>query len=116
MGEDHGVAYALISLGYGFGRPGFTAGASLAGSEAEQGAVAGLVTAVNGATVIAAPVLGVMLYQRAGFAPFVLNALVLTGLGVFALRNVALRQAGRSVGDADAAQATLDFTEGGGTV
>ena len=108
-------AYALISLGFGFARPGFTAGSSLAATEAEQGAVAGLVTAANGATVIAAPVLGVMLYERAGFAPFVMNAAILSGLLAYALRNAALRRGGAPARESDSAQATLDFTEGGGT-
>lgn len=108
-------AYALISLGFGFARPGFTAGSSLAATEAEQGAVAGLVTAANGATVIAAPVLGVMLYERFHFAPFVLNAVVLAGLLAYALLNAALGRRGAPARDSDSAQATLDFTEGGGT-
>lgn len=49
------VAFAIASLGFGFLRPGFTAGASLAVDEAEQGVVAGRVTAVNGYTFVLGP-------------------------------------------------------------
>ena len=51
-------AYALASLGYGFCRPGFTAGSSIAAGALRQGAVAGAVTALLGASVIVTPVLG----------------------------------------------------------
>ena len=107
-------AYALTSLGYGFTRPGFTAGASLAADGREQGAVAGAVTAVNGASVIFTPVLGVALYERTHAAPFLLNALLLAGLAAFAFANLALRRAGEAPAtDAEAAQATLDYADGG---
>ena len=108
-------AYALLSLGYGFARPGFTAGASLAAGEAEQGAVAGAVTAANGATVIITPVLGVALYEQAHFAPFVLNALLLAAMVAYAAFDLALRNTGREPAtDAAATQATLEYVEGGG--
>ena len=42
------IGFALSSLGFGFTRPGFTGGASLAVPLAEQGAVAGVITAANG--------------------------------------------------------------------
>ena len=42
-------AYALACVGFGFTRPGFTAGSSLAVDRHLQGAVAGRVTSVNGA-------------------------------------------------------------------
>ena len=48
------VGYALASLGFGMTRPAFTAGASLAVPLAEQGAVAGVITAANGISFIAA--------------------------------------------------------------
>ena len=76
-------AYALVSVGYGFTRPGFTAGSSLAAGEREQGLVAGAVTAVNGASVIVTPVLGVALYERLPAAPFLLNSVLLTALERF---------------------------------
>ncbi len=109
-------AFALTSLGYGFARPGFTAGASLAAGSREQGAVAGAITAVNGASVIVTPVLGVALYERAGFAPFALNALLLAALVVYALANVALRRSGEApTTEAETTQAALDYADGGGS-
>ena len=87
-------AYALTSIGFGFVRPGFTAGASLAAGRHEQGRVAGAVTAVNGATVIGTPIIGVWLYDHIHAAPYVLNAAVMALMLAYAFRNPALRQAG----------------------
>ncbi len=56
------VSFAVLSLGFGMFRPGFTAGASLAMSRAEQGQSAGIVASVNGAGYIVAPAIGVWLY------------------------------------------------------
>lgn len=56
------VSVAIISLGFGLFRPGFTSGASLAVSRAEQGQSAGIVASVNGAGYIVAPAVGVWLY------------------------------------------------------
>lgn len=109
-------AYALINLGYGFCRPGFTAGASLAAGDHRQGEVAGAVTAVNGACVIVTPVLGVALYKLLHPAPFLANAVVLAGLGGYVLWSVSLRNSGREpTRDDQAAAATIDYAEGGGT-
>lgn len=58
------LAMALASLGFGLFRPGFTAGASLAVSRAEQGQSAGIVASVNGAAYIVAPAVGVWLYGQ----------------------------------------------------
>ncbi|MBV8972827.1 MAG: MFS transporter [Sphingomonadaceae bacterium] len=80
------AAYALTSLGYGFARPGFVAGASLMVGEAEQGAVAGAVTSVNGACFIVAPTIGIGLYEMGGSYPYWLGAavqLVLLGYALF---------------------------------
>lgn len=57
------TAYALASLGFGFTRPGFTAGSSLAVGADAQGAVAGKVTSVNGASFVLGPSIGVGLYE-----------------------------------------------------
>jgi MFS family permease len=56
------VCVALLSMGFGLFRPGFTAGASLSVSRAEQGQSAGIVASVNGAAYIFAPAIGVWLY------------------------------------------------------
>ena len=57
------TTYALSSVGFGFVRPAVTAGSSLAVGRALQGAVAGRVTANNGAAFIIGPALGVALYE-----------------------------------------------------
>jgi hypothetical protein len=87
------MGYALSSLGYGFCRPGFTAGASLAVGHAEQARVAGAIAAVNGLNVVVAP-LFVLLYGAAHPAPFLINATILAGLLALALLNGVLSRAG----------------------
>jgi len=74
------IAFALSSLGFGFTRPGFTGGASLAVPLAEQGAVAGLITAANGISYILAPAVGMALYGVAPDLPFALCAMLLIAL------------------------------------
>ncbi len=63
-GDLHGITigYALASLGFGLFRPGFTSGASLVLTRAEQGQVAGMVASINGAAFVFAPALGVLIY------------------------------------------------------
>jgi MFS family permease len=78
------VAFALACAGFAFARPGFTAGSSLAVSRAEQGGVAGAVTAVSGACFIAAPAIGIGLYEIAPALPYWLTAAGLVGLAVYA--------------------------------
>ncbi len=68
------LGFGLTSLGFGFTRPGFTAGASLAVPLAEQGAVAGLITAANGISYIAAPAAGMALYGLNRDLPFLAAA------------------------------------------
>jgi hypothetical protein len=77
------VGFAVASLGFGYTRPGFTAGASLAVPLAEQGAVAGVITSANGISFVAAPTIGISLYTLAPDLPFVLCALLLVGLALF---------------------------------
>jgi MFS family permease len=78
------IAFALVSLGYGLARPGFTAGASLAVSRAEQGGVAGAVTSVNGSCFIFAPAVGIGLYQFGHTLTYWLGAAALLALSVYA--------------------------------
>ena len=68
------LSFGITSLGFGFTRPGFTAGASLAVPLAEQGAVAGLITSANGISYIAAPALGMAIYGVNRHLPFVVAA------------------------------------------
>ena len=71
------VGYAVVSMGAGFARPGFTAGSSLAVEPHEQGAIAGLMMSLAGLSFLAPPVIGVALYELAEPAPFLANALLL---------------------------------------
>lgn len=108
------IAYALSSLGYGFARPGFTAGASLTVHMSEQAQAAGAIAMVNGLNVILAP-LFVMAYEALAPAPFLLNTAVLAGLFFYANTNGVLRKAGES-GNADeeATVAALERADEGG--
>jgi MFS family permease len=86
------ICFALTSLGYGLARPGFTAGASLAVSESEQGGVAGAVTAVNGSCFVFAPAIGIGLYQFGPSLPYALGAGALVLLLIFANFSQTLRR------------------------
>jgi MFS family permease len=110
------LGYALSSLGYGFCRPGFTAGSSLAVSEAEQARAAGAIAAVNGVNVVVAP-LFVLLYGAWHPAPFLVNTAILAGLLVFALFNGVLKRAGTEPTTEDeAAQSSLERSQEGVSV
>lgn len=86
------IGYALVSLGIGFARPGFTAGSSLAVGPGEQGAVAGLMMSLAGLSFLGPPVLGVALYEWAEPAPFVANALLLLSALALCLFSPGLRR------------------------
>lgn len=79
------MAYALASLGFGFVRPGYTAGTSLAVGSESQGAVAGKVTAINGAAFVLGPSLGVGMYEIWQPLPYLVSAGALLVLLVYAL-------------------------------
>ena len=103
------ISFALAMLGYGFARPGFSAGASLAVPPEDQGAAAGTVSAVNGASFIIAPTIGVGLYQLSPHLPYAVAALGLAGMLVYVMRS-------RSIGDAlDAPEDDIPPSEDSGT-
>lgn len=77
------IGYAVMSLGVGFARPGFTAGSSLAVGPHEQGAVAGLMMSLAGLSFLFPPVVGVAFYELGEPWPFVLN-LILCGAALAA--------------------------------
>lgn len=72
----YGIAmgFALASAGFGFTRPGFTAGSSLAVGPGGQGSVAGKVTSINGASFVLGPSIGVGLYEIAKPLPYTVAA------------------------------------------
>jgi MFS family permease len=82
------IGFAVASLGFGFTRPGYTAGASLAVPLAEQGAVAGVITAANGISFVAAPAIGMALYEWQPDVPFAVSALLLLGLAAWSVRRL----------------------------
>jgi MFS family permease len=86
------VGYAVVSMGVGFARPGFTAGSSLAVGAHEQGAVAGLMMSVAGLSFLVPPVAGVALYGLGEAVPFGANALLLAVATVMALMSSTLRR------------------------
>ena len=84
------LGFAVASLGFGLFRPGFTAGASLAVTRAEQGQVGGIVASLNGAAYIVAPALGVWLYnhhEAVGFAAISALCAAVLGWGWRALES-----------------------------
>jgi MFS family permease len=109
------TGYALSSLGFGFARPGFTAGASIAVDFDEQARVAGAIAAVNGVNVILAPMF-VFLYERFGPLPFILNATLMLTLLVFAFRNRQLQNADpQPMPRAATTMATIEKSDEAGT-
>jgi MFS family permease len=85
------VGYAVVSMGVGFARPGFTAGSSLAVGPGEQGAVAGLMMSLAGLSFLVPPVAGVALYGLGEAAPFGANAVLLAVATFMALLSPTLR-------------------------
>jgi MFS family permease len=86
------AGYAMASLGFGFARPGFTAGSSLAVEARDQARVAGAIAAVNGINAVLAP-LFMRLYHLNHAAPFLLNMVLMLGLLAYAFQNLQLRNA-----------------------
>jgi MFS family permease len=78
------LSFALSSAGFGFARPGYTAGSSLAVGPEHQGVVAGRVTSVNGAAFVLGPSLGVGLYEVWRPLPYLVAAAMCAALLVYA--------------------------------
>ena len=107
------IGYAIASLGYGFARPGFTAGASLSVDAKDQAGAAGAIAAINGLNVVVAP-LFVLLYEKIGWGPFVLNALILAAMLAYALRQAVLRAVSQGGAREEATIAGLERSDEGG--
>jgi MFS family permease len=84
----YGIAtsYALSSAGFGFTRPAFTSGSSLAVGRRLQGLVAGRVTSINGSSYVLGPTIGVLLYGIDGALPFLTAAVILCALIPYAAK------------------------------
>jgi MFS family permease len=82
------LGFGLASLGFGFTRPGFTGGASLAVPLSEQGSVAGVITAANGSAYVLAPGVGMLLYALDPHWPFIVGAALLIGLLLWGRRHL----------------------------
>ena len=80
------LGFALANIGFGFTRPGFTAGASLAVGLDEQGGVAGIVTSANGLAFVAAPTVGILLYEVEPHLPFAVAAALLVVMALWSRR------------------------------
>jgi MFS family permease len=74
------LGFAVTSIGFGFTRPGFTSGASLAVPLAEQGGVAGVITSANGISYILAPGVGMALYGLDPHLPFAVCTVIVVAL------------------------------------
>jgi MFS family permease len=108
------AGYALASLGFGFARPGFTAGASLAVGWKDQARVAGAIAAVNGINAVFAPAF-MALYRANHAAPFFLNMALMLGLLVYAFVSKPLRNADpTAVTREETTMATIERSDEGG--
>jgi hypothetical protein len=88
VGRGFGVylfALGCLGLGLGLVRPGSAAGASLAVSAEEQGAVAGLLGGLAVLGNVFGPMLGTTLYELSPRAPYMLNGVLMSAVLVFVL-------------------------------
>jgi len=95
------VGYAVVSMGLGFARPGFTAGSSLSVKSHEQGAVAGLMMSLAGLSFLGPPVIGVALYELAEPGPFIANAVLLAAATALCFVSARLRTGPPDLPDRD---------------
>ena len=80
------IAFAITCAGFGFVRPGYTAGSSLAVGPELQGVVAGRVTSVNGASFVLGPSIGIGLYEIWQPLPYLVSAAACAVLAAYAWR------------------------------
>ena len=87
----HAIALgmAIASMGFGLYRPGFTAGASLAVTRAEQGQIGGIVASVNGAAYVVAAPIGVWLYGHHAWIGFATICALCAAVFVLGWRSLA---------------------------
>ena len=83
---DMAAAFSVACAGFGFVRPGYTAGSSLAVGPELQGVVAGRVTSVNGAAFVLGPSIGMGLYAVWQPLPYLVSAFACALLMFYAAR------------------------------
>jgi MFS family permease len=88
------VALALLGLGLGLARPGYSAGASLVVDADEQGSVAGLTGSIGVVGNIFGPPLGTALYDWTPIGPYLLNAVLMAIAWAYVMTNARLRRPG----------------------
>jgi MFS family permease len=107
-GFSYGIlvtALTLAGLGFGLLRPGLQAGASLSVSHRDQGAMAGFVAGTSATGMILTPFIflnsfiGFNVYERMHQAPFIVGALLVVGILVFALFHPTMRGLQQSAED-----------------
>ncbi len=85
------ISFFVISLGYGLARSGYAGGAFLSAGRQDQGAVAGAVSTITGASIVLPPIVATLLYQAAPAVPFSIAATMMAGLLLAALTKPDLR-------------------------
>jgi MFS family permease len=96
-------AQILFGFGQGLGRPGFSAGASLAATHEQQGDVAGLITAANGMGFVVSPFFGLWMYENVSSeAPFIFCTILVALLAIYAFHAAKRGEPGLSTAVADA--------------
>lgn len=80
------AAFSIACAGFGFARPGYTAGSSLAVGPELQGVVAGRVTSVNGAAFVLGPSIGIGLYEIWQPLPYLASSAACALLTIYAWR------------------------------
>ena len=80
------IFMGILGLGIGMVSPGFTAGASLAVSSEEQGAVSGMISACPSAGFVLGPIVGTSLYQVNHSLPYLLACMLMLPLTLYVWR------------------------------
>lgn len=87
------TGFVVACFGYGQARPGFSAAASLGGTDAEQVAIASATSFIAGASIMLPPVVAAAAYEGWAGAPFALAiGLLVLGLGVLAAGSIVFRE------------------------
>jgi len=80
------IFLGILGLGLGMVTPGFTAGASLAVTSKEQGAISGIVSACPAAGFIFGPIVGTSLYQINHTLPYLYSSALMLPLTIYVWR------------------------------